>query len=767
MHSTNTLYNQLLAAGAKVEYKLKLNGVDYGCPPVRSMSAVYQAFSEDMPTVGCCIGAQLDVVMDIPSATIPKGAQLTPYARLRSDKPYFWNVYTPTIITDTLPWRIFLYAEPNKDTICKGRLWKAATINDDGIITLSDWIEIQTSYALEEEEDSPIKNAIGAGYVWLKNGSEVYRINGVSLLYRESDYLSYNMWWKGNKASVSHGTEILRVEQSASEDQFPQDGIQDGYWYRYMGELGVSDWISKKTYWISTRDDRSIAGRMKIKAFDAMGKTEQSFLTGGDVGLWPQTDIDVVDEICERIGVTLDNGTRSILTAGYDIPLPAELTMREVLGRIGTFYCGNWVITDDNTLRLLQLGQALPGTGVSVTVASRFITAPTQPAYSMVRVYVSDQTTYESGTDTGAVLDVDCPWATQDIADDMLERISGYAYVPFEAGSAKLHPAVELGDAISIGDVSGILYRIEDDFRVSGKADIAAPHDGEPTEEFPYLTAERKAARRYAAANARLSIVMDEIRTEVTRATAAEGVLSSRITQAADSITSIVEEINANAQPWAANTYYSVGAVVYTGSGSSKVYHKCTTAHTSGLSFDASKWQDTTEQTYSKFIQSADSILAAVNDGYYGKQSLISIASNKVLIQSGGSFEVAAGASIIMSGNNFSISEGGDLSITGTLSAAKVYASNLVYAEQYGYIPSGAISDGNHSVDDLYVGNGSFNSLRAASGSMASLAIEINDKGSLRTMATIGSTGITPAGESLITWAEMRGGGTSRVAVFG
>lgn len=129
----------------------------------------------------------------------------------------------------------------------------------------------------------------------------------------------------------------------------------------------------------------------------------------------------------------------------------------------------------------------------------------------MVRVYVSDQTTYESGTDTGTVLDVDCPWATQDIADDMLERISGYAYVPFEAGSAKLHPAVELGDAISIGDVSGILYRIEDDFRVSGKADIAAPHDGEPTEEFPYLTAERKLARKISGVTASLSILETEI----------------------------------------------------------------------------------------------------------------------------------------------------------------------------------------------------------------------------------------------------------------
>lgn len=547
MHSTNTIYNQLLAAGAKVEYKLKLNGVDYGCPPVRSMSAVYQAFSEDMPTVGCCIGAQLDVVMDIPSATIPKGAQLTPYARLN-------------------------------------------------------------------------------------NGTQ------------------------------------------------------------------QSGWIAKKTYWISTRDDRSVTGRMQIKAFDAMGKTEQSFLTGGDVGLWPQTDIDVVDEICERIGVTLDNGTRSILTAGYDIPLPAELTMREVLGRIGTFYCGNWVITDDNTLRLLQLGQALPGTGVSVTVASRFITAPTQPAYSMVRVYVSDQTTYESGTDTGAVLDVDCPWATQDIADDMLERIRGYAYVPFEAGSAKIHPAVELGDAISIGNVSGILYRIEDDFRVSGKAYIAAPHDGEPTEEFPYLTAERKLARKISGVTASLSILETEILQKIS----------------SDEAMSMID--------------LELGTI------------NLSLSDNQGTTSFVLKRGNVTLDTevFDLHVKSVNVEGTIVADAINLNTASITGRLTASNIDT---------TDLHVSGANID-----NLSVTNA-QIQSLYASKIVTGSA-----GGSLGSAGAMLTELHCDEATFNYTDCVQSKAASFVVKLEGQ----TMATMGPTGITPVGQSLISWADMRGGGTAR-----
>lgn len=119
-----------------------------------------------------------------------------------------------------------------------------------------------------------------------------------------------------------------------------------------------SEWIPKGTFFIDTR---TTDGRvLRVKAFDAMLKTEQAFTQSEEQGSWPRTDITVVNQICSRIGVTLDSRTAAIITSGYQIQYPGygegAYTMREVLGFIGSMYAGNWIITDENKLRLLVLG---------------------------------------------------------------------------------------------------------------------------------------------------------------------------------------------------------------------------------------------------------------------------------------------------------------------------------------------------------------------------------------------------------------------------
>lgn len=120
-----------------------------------------------------------------------------------------------------------------------------------------------------------------------------------------------------------------------------------------------SEWLPKGTYFIDTRDQDTY-GVLTIDAFDPMLKADQSFTTSGEQGSWPRTDITVVNQICSRIGVTLDSRTTEIITAGYQIQYPGygegAYTMREVLGFIGSMYAGNWIITDENKLRLLVLG---------------------------------------------------------------------------------------------------------------------------------------------------------------------------------------------------------------------------------------------------------------------------------------------------------------------------------------------------------------------------------------------------------------------------
>lgn len=129
--------------------------------------------------------------------------------------------------------------------------------------------------------------------------------------------------------------------------------------YRLSDGTTTSSWVSKGTYFIDTRS--ADGDLLTIEAYDAMLKTEQDFLTYGNVGSWPRTDISVVNTIASAIGVSLDSRTAEILTKGYAVQFPGvgdgAYTMREVLGFVGSMYAGNWIITDQNTLRLVGLGR--------------------------------------------------------------------------------------------------------------------------------------------------------------------------------------------------------------------------------------------------------------------------------------------------------------------------------------------------------------------------------------------------------------------------
>lgn len=147
--------------------------------------------------------------------------------------------------------------------------------------------------------------------------------------------------------------------------------------FRLNSGTQQSEWLPKGTFFIDTRDEGN--GVLTIDAFDPMLKCDQSFTTSGEQGTWPRTDITVVNQICSRIGVTLDSRTAAIITAGYTIQYPGfgegAYSMREILGFIGSMYAGNWIITDENKLRLLVLGD-MPddSTSLLITEYGEYIT---------------------------------------------------------------------------------------------------------------------------------------------------------------------------------------------------------------------------------------------------------------------------------------------------------------------------------------------------------------------------------------------------------
>ena len=143
--------------------------------------------------------------------------------------------------------------------------------------------------------------------------------------------------------------------------------------YRLNDGTTQSEWRPKGTFFIDTRDE-SFGGVLTIDAFDPMLKAEQPFTQPGEQGQWPRSDITVVNQIASRIGVAVDARTTAIITNNYQIPYPGIVledgtqktgggayTCRELLGYIGSMYGGNWVITDENKLRLIVLGDIPPG----------------------------------------------------------------------------------------------------------------------------------------------------------------------------------------------------------------------------------------------------------------------------------------------------------------------------------------------------------------------------------------------------------------------
>ena len=139
--------------------------------------------------------------------------------------------------------------------------------------------------------------------------------------------------------------------------------------------------------------------------------------------------------------------------------------------------------------------------------------------YTGVTINLQDgDTSFTAGDDSGRTLTVESPWASQKMADNLLAQVRGARHQPFTATGAILDPAAELGDAITVDGVTGIMYRRSQRFGTLYRSDISAPGDEEINHEIPYYPPVKRALNRVggvargaagAAAKAQGDIIQD------------------------------------------------------------------------------------------------------------------------------------------------------------------------------------------------------------------------------------------------------------------
>ncbi len=129
---------------------------------------------------------------------------------------------------------------------------------------------------------------------------------------------------------------------------------------------------------------------------------------------------------------------------------------------------------------------------------------PPEPV-SRVTLVVDGENAYTAGDDSGRAVEKSLPWATQEMAERVLEYLRGVTYRPFEGTDAMLDPAAEIGDGVTVGGVYSILGKADITFDGLYTSDIAAPGGDEVEDEYPYQSrAERKS--KWESARIRSSI---------------------------------------------------------------------------------------------------------------------------------------------------------------------------------------------------------------------------------------------------------------------
>lgn len=291
--------------------------------------------------------------------------------------------------------------------------------------------------------------------------------------------------------------------------------------------------------------------------------------------------------------------------------------------------------------------------------------------YSGVRIYVGtdddgNKIVYESGSTSGRVLEINNPFGTQEMADNILSEISGYQYQPMSAESALLNPAAEMGDGVTVNGVySGVFVRATQ-FGHLMASDIAAPTDEEIEHEFAVESAsDRQYTRFVQQTKSMLKITNMAIEAEVEAREDAVNEINATLTIHASDIQARVTKRSPEGQTSFGWNLDDTSWTVFSGSPSNTILR----ATSAGLEV--------------KGVIKADS-------GYIGGENGFVITANKIfknISQFGGtqSTGVYIGTDGIQLGRNFRVDSGGNLTANSGTFNGTVYAGNIVSTGVEGY----------------------------------------------------------------------------------
>lgn len=289
--------------------------------------------------------------------------------------------------------------------------------------------------------------------------------------------------------------------------------------------------------------------------------------------------------------------------------------------------------------------------------------------FSKVVIIVSDEIEYSAGTDTGRTLTLNCPWGTQEIANNILQSIKGFQYQPMTAENALVDPSVEIGDGISANGVYSGVYSLETKFNSNLPTSVSAPADEELYEEHTYVPkSEREVTRKFLEFQSQFRIQ--------------DGKISAEVEERKSDTKSIRATLEVQAN--------QITAKVNKNDGSSSTF---------GWALETASW---------RIFSGSNTVLKADKNGLEVKGVIratsgeiggFKITSNSLTYNNqtwGGTNTngIYIGPSGIQLGKNFKVDSAGNLTAASGTFTGSVNAGNIRYGGSYGTFSGGGITGG-------------------------------------------------------------------------
>lgn len=346
--------------------------------------------------------------------------------------------------------------------------------------------------------------------------------------------------------------------------------------------------------------------------------------------------------------------------------------------------------------------------------ASGYTTTPELPKYTKVRINVDDDSFYEAGSGDN-VLELDCPWGSQQMANDILESIGEFVYRPYDTEWAKLDPAAELGDGVTINGVFSGIYVNETNFSTLMAARISAPQENAVDHEYPYKSpTDRKTTRQFAETRASLRVNAASIQAEVAAREASETEMRAVLELHAQEIAARVTQTGGNS----ASFGWSLTADGFVLESSGQEVFRATkdgvditgkiTATSGFIGSKDSGFTITQNAIYNKLSE-----LYGTVDGVYIGTDGIALGGGKFRVNSYGQLYATDGT---FTGNVYAnrIQTGGD---AGSIQGSQIGSGTITTANTNGYL-NGGIANG-YFAGDVFSGAVTAAAMNASSGSFS------------------------------------------------